>query len=348
MSRHLGFSIGALLSLSLAFPTFAEEKPLTVKKDAPTTYTVVKGDTLWDISAMYLDSPWLWPRLWQVNPEIDNPHLIYPGDRLSLIWRNGHPVLSLKSMVKLSPKVRVLEKEAVTTVNEGLVLPYLESDRLLGASEIEVSPRVLGSSDGKKYLSNQGLLYITGEHKVKSWTIYRPLKEFTRDKQKMIALKQVATAELVEATPEFSGLNVLSQSQEILVDDIALPEIDVALSTFSTTFYPAPAPLDSVATILGSLEGSKFVGKNQIVVINRGATDHLHQGSMFELFNQGVAVEIEGSKNDESRLPDTRIGNLMVIRPYAHFSLALVTESEAPISPDTLLKSPLVNMTHDE
>ncbi|NVJ57282.1 MAG: LysM peptidoglycan-binding domain-containing protein, partial [Vibrionaceae bacterium] len=137
MPRRLGVSVSALLSLSLAFPTFAEQKPLSVKQDAPTTYTVVKGDTLWDISAMYLDSPWLWPRLWQVNPDIDNPHLIYPGDRLSLIWRDGHPVLSLKPMVKLSPKVRVLEKEAVSTVNAGLVLPYIESDRLLSASELD-------------------------------------------------------------------------------------------------------------------------------------------------------------------------------------------------------------------
>ncbi|WP_053394377.1 LysM peptidoglycan-binding domain-containing protein [Vibrio nereis] len=344
MPRHLGFSIGALLSLSLAFPSFAEEEPLTVKKDAPTTYTVVKGDTLWDISAMYLDSPWLWPRLWQVNPEIDNPHLIYPGDRLSLIWRNGHPVLSLKPMMKLSPKVRVLEKEALSTVNEGLVLPYIESDRLLSESDIAVSPRVLGSSDGKTFLSNQGLLYITGEHKVKSWTIYRPLKKYTRDDHQMVVLKQIATAELAETKSEFSGLSVVTQTQEILVDDIALPEVDMDLSALSTTFYPAPSPQESVANILGSIEGSQFVGQNQVVVIDRGAVDQLRQGSMFELYKQGVSVDIEGAESDETYLPDTRIGHLMVIRPYAHFSLALVTESSEPVSQKTLLKSPLVNM----
>lgn len=343
MPRHLGFSIGALLSLSLTFPTFATEKPLTVKKDAPTTYTVVQGDTLWDISAMYLDSPWLWPRLWQVNPSIDNPHLIYPGDRLSLIWRNGHPVLSLKPMKKLSPKVRVLEKEALTTVNDGLVLPYIESDRLLSESEIAASPRVLGSSDGKQFLSNEGLLYITGEHKVKSWTIYRPLKEYTRDAHKVIAMKQVATAELAETKSEFSGLNVLTQTQEILVDDIALPEVDIELSSLSTTFYPAPSPQGSVANILGSIDGSHFVGQNQVVVIDRGAQDQLRQGSMFELYKQGVAVEIEDSETDNAYLPDTRIGHLMVIRPYSHFSLALVTESSEPVSQVTRLKAPLVN-----
>lgn len=343
MPGHLGFSIGALLFLSLAFPTFATEKPLTVKKDAPATYTVVKGDTLWDISAMYLDSPWLWPRLWQVNPEIDNPHLIYPGDRLSLIWRNGHPVLSLKPMKKLSPKVRVLAKEALPTVNDGLVLPYIESDRLLSEAEIALSPRVLGSSEGKQFLSNEGLLYITGAHKVKSWTIYRPLKEYTRDSHKVIALKQIATAELSEKKSEFSGLNVVTQTQEILVDDIALPDVDIELSTLSTTFYPAPSPQGIVANILGSIDGSHFVGQNQVVVIDRGAQDQLRQGSMFELYKQGVAVEFKDSSTNTTHLPDARIGHLMVIRPYSYFSLALVTESSEPVSEVTRLKSPLAS-----
>jgi len=343
MPRRLGVSVSALLSLSLAFPTFAEQKPLSVKEDAPTTYTVVKGDTLWDISAMYLDSPWLWPRLWQVNPDIDNPHLIYPGDRLSLIWRDGHPVLSLKPMVKLSPKVRVLEKEAVSTVNAGLVLPYIESDRLLSASELDASPRVLGASDGKKYLSNQGLLYISGEHQVKTWTIYRPLEEYQRDDHTVVALKKIATAELQESQPQFSGLNVVTQSQEVMVDDIALPDVDVEMHSLSTTFYPAPTPKESFANILGSLEGSQYVGQNQVVILDRGEKDQLRQGSMFELFSQGVEVSIEGDDSDEARLPDTRIGNLMVIRPYPYFSLALVTESTEPVGKETILKSPLIH-----
>ena len=161
--RHF-FPALSLICASLSFATMAEnsEQPLTIKQGAPEAYVVVKGDTLWDISAMYLDSPWLWPRLWQVNPEIENPHLIYPGDKLSLVWINGEPVLSLKPVIKLSPKIRVSEKKAVPTVNEGLVLPYLQSDRLVEQQDIQSAQRVLGTSDGKRFLSGEDRLFISG------------------------------------------------------------------------------------------------------------------------------------------------------------------------------------------
>ncbi|KGY07839.1 LysM peptidoglycan-binding domain-containing protein [Vibrio sinaloensis] len=335
MSVRFGFSLVALLSFCTSHFVFAQEEVLTVKKGAPTTYTVVKGDTLWDISALYLDSPWLWPRLWQVNPEIDNPHLIYPGDKLSLVWRNGQPVLSLKPMVKLSPKVRVLDKKALPTINESLVLPYLESDRLLTEEELSTSARVLGSSDGDQYLTNHKLIYITGEHNHSDWVIYRPLDEYQRDTHKMTALKQIAKATLTSQEQGFSGLEISVQNQEILADDIALPVIEGVTDSLSTTFYPAPSPAQSVANLLGSLEGSHYVGQNQVVVIDRGDIDQLRQGSMFELYSPGAKIE------DGKHLPDTFIGHLMVIRPYEHFSLALVTQSAQPISQQTLLRSPL-------
>jgi len=81
-----------------------------LRSDAPENYTVVKGDTLWDISGLFLQDPWYWPEIWQVNPQIQNPHLIYPGDVLSLIWVDGQPriVLNQQSPANsLSPKIRV-------------------------------------------------------------------------------------------------------------------------------------------------------------------------------------------------------------------------------------------------
>lgn len=352
MSRILSYSASTLLSLVMSASVFAgeSEAPLTVKEDAPKTYTVIKGDTLWDISAMYLDSPWLWPRLWQVNPDIDNPHLIYPGDKLSLIWRNGQPVLSLKSMVKLSPKVRVLEKEAVPTLNKGLVLPYLESDRLIDKAELDKSERVLGSSKGKKYLTQQELLYISGSHTHTEWSIYRPVAEFERGEQVMIALKRVASAKLVESDEAMTGLSVLNQVQEVQVDDIALPDVGIEILNLSTTFYPVPSPENSVAHILGSLDGSQYVGQNQVVVIDRGEEDDLRQGSMFELYEIGSHVvgkkhqsqQLSQASDDKLKLPDTKVGNLMVIRPYPHFSLALVTQSTQPIGKATEARAPII------
>lgn len=241
MSRFIRYLVCVFLPLSLVVNALAaEDMALTVKANAPQTYTVVKGDTLWDISALYLDNPWLWPRLWQINPEIDNPHLIYPGDKLTLVWRNGQPVLSLKPMVKLSPKVRVLEKKAVPTVQEGLVLPYLYTDRLLDKQTLQESQRVLGASDGKQYLTAQ----------------------------------------------------------------------------------------------------------NQVVVIDKGLADQLRQGTMFDLIQAGSKVSGKKGQHQQNldetlQLPSSLVGSLMVIRPYEHFSLALITDSLVPIGKSVIAVSPL-------
>lgn len=352
MARLTRYIACALLPFTLLGESVMadEQTPLTLKQNAPTTYTVVKGDTLWDISALYLDSPWLWPRLWQINPEIDNPHLIYPGDKLTLIWRDGQPVLSLKPMRKLSPQVRVLEKQAVPTVQEGLVLPYLQSDRLIAQAALQDSVRVIGSSDGRKYLTKQDQLYITGVQTEKKWGIYREVAQYQRDDDVMVALRLVAVGELAMTGGNFSGLSLLEQNQEILANDIALPEVDIEERQLSTTFYPQPAPVGSEAHILGSLEGSQYAGQNQVVVMDQGSSDGLAQGSMFELYQAGAKVsdkkgeftyQQEGSDVDV-QLPSLKVGTLMVIRPYERFSLALITNSSAPISHDVLALSPQI------
>lgn len=345
----------SLVFLPFSAATLAQQPPtpLNIKQDAPKTYIVEKGDTLWDISEMYLDSPWLWPRLWQVNPEIDNPHLIYPGDKLSLVWLNGQPVLSLKPVIKLSPKIRVRDKKAISTVDEGLVLPYLQSDRLVTQSEVDAAERVLGTSDGRKFLTAQDRLFISGQQQHQKWGIYRAVAEYQRSnpQSSMISLRLVANARLHSVEASFSSLQVDSQQQEILVNDVVLPVLNIDQATLTTTFYPTPTAAGQFAHIVGSLEGGKFSAKNQVVVIDRGTHDNLRQGSMFSLSQSGTVVY--GQQGDYSydnetlgdkiQLPNTEIGNLMVIRPYQYFSLALVTQSSKPISQDTLAVSPLLS-----
>ncbi|EOX1770853.1 LysM peptidoglycan-binding domain-containing protein [Vibrio cholerae] len=349
LTRYIAYALLPFTLLS-GQVTADEQTPLALKPNAPTTYTVVKGDTLWDISALYLDSPWLWPRLWQVNPEIENPHLIYPGDKLTLFWRDGQPVLSLKPMRKLSPQVRVLEKQAVPTVQEGLVLPYLQSDRLMAKTALQGSVRVIGSSEGRQYLTKQDQLYISGVHSEKKWGIYREVAQYQRDDEVMVALRLVAVGELAMTGGNFSGLSLQEQNQEILANDIALPEVDLEERQLSTTFYPQPAPVGSEARILGSLEGSQYAGQNQVVVIDQGRSDGVAQGSMFELYQAAVQVKakqdsstfLSERSNTDVQLPSVKVGALMVIRPYERFSLALITNSSAPISAEVHALSPQV------
>lgn len=348
------FFLFLVVSFSVVAAT-SSTPPLVLKEGAPSTYVVKKGDTLWDISALFLDSPWLWPRLWQVNPSIENPHLIYPGDKLTLTWQNGQPLLSLKPMKKISPHVRKSSKDAISTLDDGLVLPYLKSDQLLTEEDQRNALRVLGTSEGRKFLSNNERIYIDGQVSYPDWAIYRLVEKYERSGDDVDAsaysLRLVARTQLKESNDKTSALQVINQQQEIQQNDIALPIMGEDL-TLSTVFQPTPAPAGLVANIKGSMDSHQFMVKNQVVIIDRGADDGLKQGSSFNLAKAGA--EIYGSKGSyrykkevgvngfsAAELPPVSIGQMVVIRPYAKFSLALITQSLEPIRSDSLAVSPL-------
>ncbi|QIA62109.1 LysM peptidoglycan-binding domain-containing protein [Vibrio astriarenae] len=344
LRQFVATTFACLLTLSLSLGV--EANVLSIKQDAPKTYTVIKGDTLWEISSLYLDSPWLWPRLWQMNPEIENPHLIYPGDKLSLEWRNGQPMLTLKPMVKLSPKARKQAKPPIKAVREELFLPYLKSHRLLDTQQLHSAERVVGASDGRRYLTDANLIYISGQQPPSRWGIYREMRTFDVDGREVTALKKIAEGEVVTSDEELSALSVSIQYQEIMAGDIVLSDIGTEEALLNPTFYPQPGPSGSVSKILGSLEGSQYSGSNDVVVVSGGRDQGFEQGSMFQLYQKGVSSKLEQHQDKQYQLPSVAVGYLMVIRPYRDYSLALVTQATAPIGIDTELMAPNPEGTH--
>ncbi len=346
----LGRTFLVIITCVVAHGISAKSHELTVKKNAPQNYEVIKGDTLWDISALYLDDPWLWPQLWQINPEIQNPHLIYPGDKLTLFWLNGQPILSRKPLIRLSPRARVANKEPVPTLPEELVLPYLNSDKLVTEEILSTAVRVVGTQDGRRFLSKNDALFIDGNTAITHWGIYRSGAKYQRpdNGQAVFSLKLLATATLTQSGDKLSALKIESQQQEILSNDVALPLKTDDGFLLSNTFYPEPAPVNVSASILGSLGGSRFIGHHQVVIIDRGLSDDVKQGTMFGLWEVGLGV-LSGRNNyvggDHLRsetFPDVSLGEMVVIRPYESFSLALVTRSKAPIHTEALGLSPVL------
>ena len=133
-----------LLLLSLLFSGWLQAVEL--KEDVPDVYVVKKGDTLWGISGMYLREPWLWPELWDVNPQIDNPHLIYPGDELYLTWVDGKPRLRLRRGrdVKLTPNMRVTPLDlAIPIIPLDQIGAFLLRHRILGAEDLNDSAYIV-------------------------------------------------------------------------------------------------------------------------------------------------------------------------------------------------------------
>jgi LysM repeat protein len=153
-----------LLFIGLLLIASAGNAKIELNPTHPDTYTVVKGDTLWDISARFLKTPWVWPEIWHANPQIDNPHLIYPGDVISLVYIDGKPSLQLNRghpTVKLSPKGRTIDhNNAIPTIPLGDIRPFLRKLRILTEEQVNTAPYVVSIAEGHLKGSELNDLYV--------------------------------------------------------------------------------------------------------------------------------------------------------------------------------------------
>ena len=174
-------SIFKSLALALALLATAVYADQVVLKDGhPDRYVVVKGDTLWDISERFLDSPWLWPEIWYVNPQIENPHLIYPGDIINLVYVDGKPQLRVqrgKGTYKLSPQARVerLDK-AIPTIPIDAIQQFLTQPLVADQSTLENAAYVVSSADEHLIVGAGDRIYVRGsaEDDGDRYHVFRP------------------------------------------------------------------------------------------------------------------------------------------------------------------------------
>ncbi len=140
---------------------------VSVRSDHPDEYVVVRGDTLWDISGRFLDKPWQWPAIWHANPQIENPHLIYPGDVISLVYIDGIPQLRLRrggaDIVKLSPSIRVSERDdAISAVPFESIAPFIRNLRVLSPEEFAGLPYVISNQENRLNATYSDVTYARG------------------------------------------------------------------------------------------------------------------------------------------------------------------------------------------
>jgi len=137
---------------------------VSVRSDHPDEYVVVKGDTLWDISGRFLDKPWQWPAIWHANPQIENPHLIYPGDVISLVYVDGVPQLRLRrgDTVKLSPTIRASDRDAIQAIPFDSIAPFVRNLRILSPEEFAELPYIVANEDQRLTSTNTDVTYGRG------------------------------------------------------------------------------------------------------------------------------------------------------------------------------------------
>ena len=319
--------------------------------NAPDTYTIKRGDTLWDISKLFLKSPWRWPELWGMNlQDIRNPHLIYPGQLLYLDKSGGRARLRMgqpvgDGTVKLSPRVRVEVPGfgAISSIPFNLIEPFLNEAIIFQGNELAAAPRIVATQEGRVLLSKNELAYVRGDiGQDRSFRIFREAK----------ALKDPATGQVLGYEAAYVGAADFVRPGESRVGADGKPEI--VPSTFLITSmrqeanvgdrlsavpprefsnYAPHAPSGELRGQIVSIYGDGLsAGQNQIVALNRGAIDGMERGHVLALWTAGERVkDLTDPTRPTLTLPDERHGLLFVFRVFDRMSYALILNVKDPV-----------------
>ncbi|MGF2735902.1 LysM peptidoglycan-binding domain-containing protein [Marinobacter sp. DUT-1] len=324
----------ALAATALLFTSWAQAQP-ELRSDHPERYTVVKGDTLWDISARFLNNPWYWPEIWHVNPQVANPHLIYPGDRLALVYIDGKPRITKvasNGVVKLSPQVR---SEPIDTPIPAIPLDaissFLTDTRIVTPEELEGAPYVLEGEDGRIITGAGDRVYARGDKPADKVGIFRRTKEFRDpDTGEFLGLeaRSIGAGNITAENGDVLTLRLTKSNQEIRIGDRLLTSVDRPIAT---SFVPS-SPDETIEGEMIAVDGGvNQIGQYDVVAINRGERDGLEAGNVMAVLKSGNLVR-DPVTGETIELPSERAGLLMVFQAYEKMSYGLVLQATRPLS----------------
>ena len=318
-------------------------EPVPLADGAPDQYVVQVGDTLWDIAGTFLKDPWYWPEIWYVNPDIENPHLIYPGDVLGLVYIDGQPRITnvRASTYRLSPQARVTPlTESVTSIPYEDVQAFLSSGVVLEKGQADALPYLLETRGDHLMASAGNEIYVRGITQTAPGARYNvvhvsdPL--YDPDDNHLIGYVGIPVgAGSLRRGGDPATVALTDTTREAIPGDRLLPEsVDIPLN-----FFPrAPStPIEGrIITVVG---GVTQIGQYQVVVLNRGTNNGVAIGDVLEVWQTGEVVRdrFEGGK---VRLPDELAGTIMVFKTYDRISYGLVMEATQAIHIHDTVRNP--------
>lgn len=335
-----------LAALLLCAPALAAED--SFRSDHPQRYEVQRGDTLWDISGRFLRQPWYWPEIWYVNPQIDNPHLIYPGDVIRLVYIDGEPRLTVERgprTVKLSPRARPEPlDEAIASIPMEDIRAFLTNTMVVDPGVLDAAPYVIAGADERVMSSTGDKLYVRrfeplGEQR--AYAVVRKGDAFVDPQtEEVLGFEAIATgrAELIRSGDPATFV-VTDINREILPGDrvLELPE-----ESLQSRFLPHAPEQDLDGRIIAVLDGVTQIGQFSVVVLNRGATHGVEQGHVLNIWEAGRVVRDPYSevRGDTVVLPPELGGRLVVFRVFDKLSFGLVMEAEQVMNVGDVVTAP--------
>lgn len=297
----------------------------SIRTDHPGEYTVVKGDTLWDISERFLNRPWLWPEIWQVNPQIKNPHLIYPGDRVSLTYVNGQPQLQLiRAASRTGGPIGTYPAEGLQS--------FLVEAKIVSANDLKRAPYVVSTEDDRLIASIGNHIYARGDLSEGRYSVFRPGKALIDpDSGELLGHEAIHVSRASMVTSgDPAKMVITSNKRETLVGDRLMQNDGIT----QLDFQPRVADIGKAGKIISLFDALARVGQNQVVVINLGANDGVQPGDVLSVYGNDRKVRdvVSGKKHDWVTIDGEKSGVLMVFRAFERASYALVVQSEKTIN----------------
>ncbi|MCL1825629.1 MAG: LysM peptidoglycan-binding domain-containing protein [Betaproteobacteria bacterium] len=346
------FRIISSIAASIAFlaSVGVQAAPPTVATDAPDSYTVVKGDTLWGISGRFLQEPWRWPEVWQMNEdEIKNPHLIYPG-QIIVLDRSG-PYLRIGKRVgedsgssgrpvgdnRLQPRIyQTPIDEAIPTIPLKAIAPFLTRPLVIDEHSLQGAATIVATETNRVYLAQGDTIFAKDvDENVDKWAVFRqakPLVDPTDNQVLGYEVLYLGSARVTERTSPVT-LEIVEAVEEIGVDDKMLPtEGELIFS------YMPHAPKEGIdARLISIHRGVSETGKLNVVVISAGRQNGLEPGHVVAMFrNRGVATH----EREVYALPEKRYGSALVFRVFDRVSYALIMDTDGQAAIGDAIRNP--------
>jgi len=318
-------------------------EPVPLAEGHPNEYVVQVGDTLWDIAETFLKDPWFWPEIWYVNPDIVNPHLIYPGDVIGLVYIDGQPRITnvRASTYRLSPQARVTPlNEAIASIPYEDVAAFLSSGAILEKKQADALPYLLETRGDHLIASAGNVIYVRGLTDTAPGTRYQivhigdPLHD--PDDNRLIGYVGIPVGDgrLVRGGDP-ATVALTDTSREAIPGDRLLPEDD----DIPLNFFPRAQSTAIDGRIISVVGGVTQIGQYMVVVMNRGTNHGLSTGDVLTVFQTGEEVE-DRFGGGKVTLPEEEAGTVMVFKTFDRISYGLVMEATEALHIHDTIRNP--------
>lgn len=335
----------------IAWPAVAvSAEPKTdqdVEYEAGFYYTVKPGDTLWDISQRFSDSPWQWPDLWRENEQIPNPHWIYPGERIRLFRKTEkeRQPITKKVEPKPEPKVEVPLPEEKPAPEVHYYYSRMDRVGFIRKPPVKPNGEIFKALEDKRLISVDDVVYLQDPQggpvsdltPGSRWTIYRTMAPTeARDATERIGTQHylLGTLEVTRNEGQYAIAKVINSYRNIQVGDFIMPNKDN---------IPEIVVNDSTSGIVGKIIASEdhleLIGEQVIAFIDKGERDSILAGQVYSIFEQETAM-LGPKKKNAVLLKPVDLGSLIVLHTEQTTSTVLVIDAKRKITANTQIRTP--------